>query len=296
MFLPVLALALSISLQSVLCLGQLIGIGSAQRCVPVEGDKVSICPGTTVPVVFTNRVSSSDRKSNEPKLQVMSDVMVGGYVVIAKGVKVQHSMEAASAHMFAHPGSLFVDVVGVPTVTGDTVALVGTTRAYGDLFPGCGDLACYLLPPTEAKIKPGTLISAVVEKTVQLDYAALMKQNKQRRNSTQNVARVCLYSMKLKYSRSFEAPRVRVHIDGKLAGRFESHQYACASLAPGTHHLRADKAELNIEVAAGRDYFVRIEGLLPDGMNLDVTDGLESEGELLRPAHFNQGIADNCVQ
>jgi hypothetical protein len=132
----------------------------------------------------------------------------------------------------------------------------------------------------------------LVTTTVQLDHTALMELNKKRQNSTQNLARVYLYSMEVEYG--FLPPRVQ--IDGKSVGRFAPHQYACVSLVPGTHSLRTGRTEINVGLAAGQDYFVRLESHPGSGISLEVTDALESQPELLTPANISKDIADNCLQ
>ena len=154
---------------------------------------------------------------------------------------------------------------------------------------GCGICGLFLwIPGWQAKLQPGTVISAWVPTTVQLDSKALNEFHANQRKIEPTISRVYFYS---------SGPNSRVQVDGKPIGRFGANQYECVSLSKGTHLLNIDGAEMDLYIPASHDCFVRIEDAQENEARspAELTEGFESVRSVLTPAHAKKSAVDDCL-
>jgi hypothetical protein len=283
-----------IVLESVACVGQLIGIGSAETCTPVATDTLSLCAGTLVPVMLTEKMNSRAGSLTSSKAIVVSNIMVGNHIVIARGTAVEFSAEAVPARWKSQSGSLIIDLHGAHTVTGQMVDLVGSTPWVYGPANGCMDWASYLCKGLQATARRGTLIAGWVHTTIHLDRRALEEPEQSSREPLETRPHVFLYSGEVEAT---WGKSVDVRIDGKAAGHIGSHQYACLSIDVGKHIIRTGHTETEIEALHGAEYFVRVEKeSWSKPVTLRRTEGFDYGPETLTPAHIQESVGNNaCV-
>jgi hypothetical protein len=283
-----------IVLESVACVGQLIGIGSAESCTPVATDKLSLCAGTPVPVMLTEKMTSRAGSLTNSKAIVVSNIMVGNHVVIARGTVVEFSTDAVPARWKSHSGSLIIDFHAAHTVTGQIVDLVGSTpEVYGPPNVCKGSFAEGVCKGLESTARRGTVIVGWVHTTIHLDRTALEEHEQSNRVSPETRPHVFLYSGEVEGTWG----RVDVRIDGKAAGHIGSNEYACFSVDVGKHIIRTGHTESEIEALDGAEYFVRVER---ESWNKPVTlrrtEGFEFGTDIFTPAQIHESAGNNaCV-
>lgn len=220
----------------------------------------------------------------------MSDVRVGGQVVIAKGSVVKASVDAQSNGWNQQPGIVDVHAVTVSLVTGQTAQLEGAELSVGATNDDpCRGHTCVMkswwMHGENTALKAGTMWSVWVKTTLQLDRVALTKFNDQRQATADPTARVYLYT--LGASAAFAA-------DGKAVAHYGPYQYGCLSLNPGAHVLRFGRVDLQVDVESDHDYFLRI-GTDNPPVAVQLTDTIEIGSESLTPAHPKKGVSIDCL-
>jgi hypothetical protein len=140
---------LSTSLRKVLpsaCFVGLLGVATA----------VSVPTQTTVTVRLVNEISSARAQSGDPvALTVADNVIVGGYVVIAKGAEALGMFDTVSPAGDGTPGSIVLTIKWVRAVDGSKIGVTGQQTGSGRTTASGADITTTLSDTSNAANSAG---------------------------------------------------------------------------------------------------------------------------------------------
>jgi hypothetical protein len=286
----------------------ILGIGSAQPCRSEGPTKLALCAGAIIPILVRHEINRHTAAPADSRdLVTFDDVKVGDTVVIRRGTVVRATVNYQNPGWQQKPGILTVDLNAVEAVTGQSVELQGAAESIGITNSNpCRRNVCTTKPPWthggNASLKSGTLITALVKKTMQLNTAELEALG-DRKTMHPVEAHVFFYPDpntldERDIGQGLLGLTVKVTVDGQKMGRMGPQEYACLSVFPGTHRLKVDKTEYLIDADDSRNYFVRV-GRDSDEeaqAHAELTEGLEIGLGGVTRAHFPKSARGSCPQ
>jgi hypothetical protein len=257
---------------------------------PVSGNSI-LAEGTKVELKLPKTMRAKNLTSHSwgqrVDLEVASDVVIDGHVVIAAGTEAWGSIDDSSKRpgRFFSPGALKFSVEGTRTITGTIVPLLGSFAVAGEPFY-CADESCGLVILTigplvkgnDAIGRKGTKISAQVVESLTLDRAEIAKMPVVHKDSDelQNARAhgkglVIVYRLEddgCRGTKSFtggsERPvfcgKAHIAVDENAVFTLAAGRTLQLELDPGVHRIHAPNGEeTNLDVDVGSVRYVRVQ-------------------------------------
>ena len=235
--------------------------------------------GTLVRLRMTQSLDSTHAGSTVT-LEAMRNVRVGDLLVIAKHAPATAHFTAQPAKRGLRPGSLRLLVDSVQDITGNNIAIIGSTK--GTIDPRKRDdavrdtlqtglIAGFFLKGSEAALPKGAEIDAVVSKDINLDPAVLKQRMATldteaaatREQSRTGKATVEFYFYPEPQRVRFQKGTLRrdsqvVWVDGNKLVKLVVGQAYETHITPGHHVVACHGHDLPLDLVADARYYIRI--------------------------------------
>jgi hypothetical protein len=260
--LPQVALATASSIVILSCSGCVRGAQGIHPTVRPEQELISptitILPaGTRVTVRLLQTLNThTSQVIEDVPFQVVSDVRVGDFTVIARGTSATGRAYITSPDGFARKAQIYL-------VLGSTTAVTATEISLGAILNEMGGSCGTSLDCSEgghAAVGEGTEIEAFVAEDVALSTPKLQAFALEKRRISARL--IANHQLKMRihiYLLPAEGTaRVRVSLDGRKIGRVGPGEHLTLLPSPGKHVIAIKDYQLTVELAPTEQYYVRV--------------------------------------